>query len=171
MIQFIAGAGAAGLLVGSLGAWFLTAQYKDARWTAATLEIKVEAAEILQRKTDEAIRVERVVVAKVRELEAQHVQEEKTLSDIQRRNRQLAAELGGLRDPGRRQSGGSAVSETPTSPGSAEHSPASGYLSAEASGVLLSAAAEVDALASYAKACYEWKEIAEQTFNQSRAEP
>ncbi|MEO7666836.1 MAG: hypothetical protein ABIU97_07375, partial [Dehalococcoidia bacterium] len=45
-----------------------------------------------------------------------------------------------------------------------EEPAASSYLSAEASGVLLDAAAEVDALASYAQTCYEWKETVAKMF-------
>lgn len=156
MIQYIAGAAAAGALAGSLLAAWAMGTYKDATWSAATNQLKVEAADVLQRATVEAAAVEMAAQMKVRELEAKHVQEEKSLAAVERRNRALAAELGGLRDPGRRPSRQNAV---PGTPGRAEgigDSSSSGLLSAEASTVLLNAAAEVDALASYARTCYDY---------------
>jgi hypothetical protein len=165
MIQIIAAAAAAGLLFGSLSTWYLTAEYKDATWGAATNQLKVDAAQLLQAETDKVLKTEREANTKVRELEAGHAQKEKDLAVIERRNRQLAAQLGGLRDPGRRPNSTNAVPGTPASPGSTELPAASGYLSAEASGFLLNAAAEVDALASYAKACYDWKEIVMHEFS------
>ncbi len=156
MIQFIVAAALAGLLLGGSSAWYFTASYKDAVWSAATNKLQVDAADLLQEETVKAIKIEREASIKVRELEAQHVREEKDLAVIERRNRQLATELGGLRDPGRRPSCPDAVSTTPTSAGSAEKATDSGYLSAEASGVLLDAAAEVDALANYALMCYQY---------------
>lgn len=170
MIQIVAGAAAAGALVGSLLAAWAVGTYKDATWRAATNQVKVEAAELLQVETDKVMKIEREANTKVRELEAQHVQGEKDLAVIQRRNRQLANELGGLRDPGRRHGSQDAVPTVAASTGSDATASASGYLSAEASEVLLNASAEVDALAEYARVCYEWKEVAEKSFT-SRETP
>jgi hypothetical protein len=159
VIQFVAGAAGGGLIVGSLLSWYFTGEYKDAKWEAATNKIKIEAANVLQKETDKVLSHVIESNNKVRELEAQHVQEEKSLADIERRNRQLARELGGLRDPGRRPHSTDAVPATSASSGGTEPATSTAYLSAEASELLLSAAAEVDALARYAKVCYDWKEI------------
>lgn len=164
MIQLIAGAGAAGLLVGSLTASYLMAEYKDATWSAATNEIKVDAAKVLQAETEHAITVEREANAKVRELEAGYVVQEKNLADVQRRNRELATQLGGLRDPGRRPSRPNPMPTVAVGAQCPEEPASSGLLSAEASGVLLDASAEVDALAEYARVCYEWKDTVVQMF-------
>jgi hypothetical protein len=159
MIQAIAGAAGGGLLVGALLAAWAVGSYKDATWSAATNQLKVEAADLLQKETEKALLYEREANVKVRELEAQHAQEEKDLAAIQQRNRQLARELGGLRDPGRRPSSTDAVPTTSTSAGDLASASTSGLLSAETSEVLLAAAAEADQLAQYAKTCYDWKEI------------
>lgn len=50
---------AAGLAVGSLSAWYLTAEYKDAKWGKAVADQKVEAAAKLQAATQRAIEAER----------------------------------------------------------------------------------------------------------------
>ena len=59
MIQFIAGAAGAGLLLGSLGAWYFTAEYKDAEWGAAVNELKIEASNTLLAETNRVRVVER----------------------------------------------------------------------------------------------------------------
>ena len=156
MIQFIAGAAGAGLLIGSLSTWYLTAEYKDATWSAAVNQQQVDAAGVLQAATVKAMETERAAQVKVRELEAQHDQEEAALVVIESRNRELARQLGGLRDPGRRTSGADAVPGHATSTDGIATAASTGQLSAEASEVLLSAAAEVDGIALYAKTCYEY---------------
>ena len=158
MIQAIAMSAAGGALVGSLLAAWLMGEYKDATWTASVNQLKVEAADILAKETNRVITLERAAVARVRDLEAQHVQEEKTIHDVERRNRALAAQLGGLRDPGRRASRENAMPTTSTDADSAGDASAASNLSAEASEALLAAGAEVDRLAAWAHTCYEWKE-------------
>lgn len=59
-------------------------------------QLTVEAAQALQDATDKALRTEREHQARVRALEASHAETEKNLTAVQRRNRRLATELGGL---------------------------------------------------------------------------
>ncbi len=158
MIQMIAGAGIGGLIVGGILSALLMGQYKDAVWQSSVDQLKIEAANVLIAETDAVIKQERAALVRVQELEAQHVQEEKTIHDVERRNRALAAQLGGLRDPGRRASSQGSMSTTPASPEGAGHTTAPGNLSGEATEVLLAASTEVDRLALWARACYEWKE-------------
>lgn len=164
MIQGIVASGIGGLLAGAISAALLMGWYKDAIWENSVNEIKLEALNVLIAETDKVITLERVAQARVRELEAQHAQEEKNLDEIQRRNRALATELGGLRDPGRRPSGPDAVSDTATSTEGAGRATDPALLSAEATAVLLDASAEADALANYAKTCYDWKETVKRMF-------
>lgn len=156
MIQFVAGAAGAGLIVGSLGAWYLTAEYKDTQWGLAISNQKVEAAAMLRDETDRVMAIHDAAAAKVRELEAQHVRTEKNLDVIQRRNRFLATELGGLRDPGRRASSQDAVPGTAAHPDSVADTADAGLLSAQTTAVLLDASAEADTLANYARTCYDY---------------
>lgn len=156
MIQLIAGAAGGGLVVGALLSAWAVGTYKDAIWENSVNDSKIAAQTVLIEETDKVIKLERAAQARVRELEAQHAQEEKNLDVIQRRNRALAAELGGLRDPGRRQSGSGPMPLVATSAHSPTNASDPALLSAEATSVLLSAAAEVDALANYARTCYDY---------------
>ena len=145
-----------GLAVGAIGSCWLTAEYKDSVWGKAVSDQKVEAGKVLQAETEKVLTAERETTRLKDEMEKQHVESsakiERTLAD----NRRLARELGGLRDPGRRSSGGCSA------PGAAETSgvppgEASGTeLSAEASEFLLEFAAEADRAAEYAQLCYRW---------------
>lgn len=170
MIQMVAGAGIGGLLAGAISAALLMGWYKDAVWQSAVDQSKVEAANILMAETDNAIKQEREALARVRELEAQHAQEEKTIHDIERRNRALAAQLGGLRDPGRRASGEGAMSGTAASSEGDGHAATTGLLSGEATAVLLAASVEVDRLAAWARTCYEWKEAVVKIYDKKEEE-
>lgn len=159
MIQMIAGVAAGGLLVGSLASWYFTAEYKDNQWGLAVANIQIDAAHQLQRVTDSVRIVEQANNEKVRQLEVQHDQEETRLADITKRNRQLAHELGGLRDPGRRQSGSHSVPSTAPDTTCTPDPTATGYLSREATEVLLNTATEVDMLVNYAMVGYKYAQM------------
>lgn len=92
------------LLVGATSAWWLTAEYKDNKWLAKVEAQKVEAAKQLQAATEKVIETERKHNAIVTQLEIQNAEKQTTLDRALADNRRLASQLGGLRDPGRRQS-------------------------------------------------------------------
>lgn len=153
-----------GLAIGALGSWWLTAEYKDSVWGKAVSDQKVEAGKVLQEETEKVLTAEREASRLKDEMEKQHAKSsakiERTLAD----NRRLTRELGGLRDPGRRSSGGcptpGATEATGSSAGGAAEGElpgaAEGLLSAEASEFLLEFAAEADRAAEYAQLCYRW---------------
>ena len=145
-----------GLGVGALGSWYLTAEYKDASWTASIEKQKVKAAEQLQAATDRAISAERRQNELATQLEVKHVESEKELDKALSTNRRLARELGGLRDPGRRPSCGGTVPTDSTTSAQPETGSTGAELSAEASEFLLEFARDADRAAQYAKTCYDW---------------
>jgi hypothetical protein len=147
---------AVGLLVGVLGGWYLTAEYKDATWTASIEKQKVEAAEQLQAATERATSAERRQNELANQLEVKHVESEKELDKILSTNRRLTRELGGLRDPGRRPSCGGTVPTDSTTASQPAGGPTGAELSTEASEFLLEFARSADAAAQYAKTCYDW---------------
>ena len=149
-------AAAIGLGVGSLGSWYLTAEYKDASWTASIEKQKVKAAEQLQAATDRAISAERRQNELATQLEVKHVESEKELDKALSTNRRLARELGGLRDPGRRPSCGGSMPTDSTTTSQPEGGATGTELSAEASEFLLEFARDADRAAQYAKTCYDW---------------
>jgi hypothetical protein len=145
-----------GLGIGALGSWYLTAEYKDASWTASIEKQKVKAAEQLQAATDRAISAERRQNELATQLEVKHVESEKELDKALSTNRRLAHELGGLRDPGRRPSCGGTMPTNSTTSAQSETGPIGTELSAEASEFLLEFARDADRAAQYAKTCYDW---------------
>lgn len=145
-----------GLGVGALVSWYLTAEYKDASWTASIEKQKSEAAEVLQEATTRAITAERRQNELTTQLEVKHVESERELDKALSDNRRLARELGGLRDPGRRPSCGDSVPADPTTSGQPEGGTTGAELSAEASEFLLEFARDADRAAQYAQTCSFW---------------
>lgn len=144
------------LVWGALGSWWLTAEYKDNKWKAKIEAQKVEAARQLQEATQRVIEVERQNNAIATQLEIKNAETQTQLDRVLADNRRLAAQLGGLRDPGRRTSCPSAV---PSAAGASQQPSAQasdGRLSAEATNFLLEFAREADRAAEYAATCHEW---------------
>ena len=146
---------AVGLLVGALGSWYLTAEYKDAKWGKAVSDQKVEAGKTLQAETEKAIAAERKNIELNNQLEKNHASAQDKISIALADNRRLARELGGLRDPGRRASCGGSQAGVELASDPAVSS-AGSELSAEASDFLLEFAADADRAAEYAQTCYSW---------------
>lgn len=147
---------AVGLLVGLLGGWYFTAEYKDATWTASIDKQKSEAATKLQAATERALAAERQNTELSNQLEKQYVESTQKLDGVLADNRRLVRELGGLRDPGRRPSCGGTEPQTSTTSGQPEGGAAGTELSAEASEFLLEFARDADRAAQYAKTCSLW---------------
>lgn len=144
------------LVWGALGSWWLTAEYKDNKWKAKIEAQKVEAARQLQEATQRVIEVERKNNVIATQLEINNAEQQNKLDRALADNRRLARELGGLRDPGRRQSCSSAV---PSAAGTAQQpapQASDGRLSDEAADFLLEFARDADRAAQYANTCYEW---------------
>jgi hypothetical protein len=160
MIQFIAGAAGAGLVLGSLGAWYLTAEYKDATWGAAVNEIKIEAANTLNAEIESVRQLELASHTRVRELELEHAQTTDTLEELERSNRALVTKLGGMRDPGYRASRPNPMPAVTSQTQCPTESPIStaGILSAEFTEELIAKAALADSMTEYAWIGYEWAE-------------
>lgn len=155
-VRSIALAAAIGLGIGSLGSWYLTAEYKDASWTASIEKQKVEAAKQLQAATNRAIEAERSQNKLANQLEVKHVESERQLDKALADNRRLARELGGLRDPGRRPSCGGTVPTDSTTSSQPEGGTTGAELSEEASEFLLEFARDADRAAQYASTCSAW---------------
>lgn len=147
---------ASSLLTGALSGWYFTAEYKDSKWLAAVEQQKAEAATQLQMATERALAIERRNADLTEKLEQQHVEASQNLDVVLSTNRRLSRELGGLRDPGRRSSCGTAVPTAPTTSGQSENSSAAAELSDEATQFLLEFAREADSAAQYAMSCHGW---------------
>ncbi len=144
--------------------WYLTAEYKDAKHSAIISAQEKEAAEVLRGATIKILEAERKIGGLKDELEIEHAKSIKQADALLADNRRLAAKLGGLRDPGRTDSGcgpmpaatGATADNQGGSTGSEFSNTTEGFLSAEAGEFLLNFAAEADRAAIYAQTCHEW---------------
>lgn len=163
-LQSAAIAFGAGMVLSVPLTWYITAEYKDARYTAAIERQKSESATVLQHETEKVLAAERQVAKFKDELELQHAKSIEQVNEILADNKRLAGRLGGLRDPGRRPGCGGALPATaqpaavdPAAPAAGRLPGASeGLLSAEASRFILDLAADADRAAIYAQTCHDW---------------
>lgn len=158
-------AGAAGLLLGAIISGIATQNYVDNKWNALVALQKEAAARILQDETEKVLKTERINNELNNRLEVTHAEAQDTIDRTLADNRRLAQQLGGLRDPGRRQS----CSRAPAGNNPAANpaaSAAESRLSAEANEFLLTLAADADRAAEYALTCHAWaKEMADLSKN------
>jgi hypothetical protein len=145
----------AGTVLGSVGSWYLTATYKNARHVAIVSEIRSQATKDMQEAADRALKAERDNISLALQMEVQNNENRQKLDQVLTDNRRLSRQLGGLRDPGK----APACIPVPTDSGStaiATNETCSGRLSVEASEFLLDFAREADRAAEYAQTCYKW---------------
>lgn len=146
----------AAFAVGATSSWWLTAEYKDNKWIAKVEAQKVEAARQLQEATEKVIELERQRNQIATKLEIQNAEKQTELDKAMADNRRLANQLGGLRDPGRRQSCPTALPNATTATQQPSDASSDARLSTEATEFLLSFAREADRAAQYANTCYQW---------------
>lgn len=142
-------------VIGVLSSWWITSEYKEAKYSKAISTMQLQAAEALDKARVEALAIERENNRLATELEVSHNEFRKSLDSIQADNARLTAELGGLYDSKATCTGG-----TSGSPGTASGNPVKpttgAKLSKEASGFLLSESRRADEAAAYARTCYQW---------------
>lgn len=142
-------------LLGTTSSWWVTAEYKEAKYSQAISQIKLDAAAELEKARIKAVETERENNRLATELEVAHNEFRQNLDNVKADNQRLADELGGLHDrystcgsDPKPSSGG-----TPVNPAL---SPTGAKLSKEASQFLLSESRRADEAAAYAATCYKW---------------
>lgn len=140
--------------LGGLAAWWVTADYKEAKYTAVIAKMKQDAAEALAGAQAMAAQIERENAKLAQEIEVSNAKYKQELAKLSRDNRRLVAERG-LYDRGTAQSdcpvsGNTATPSQPARPSTGAR------LSAELTEFLLRQSERADEAASYAKTCYEW---------------
>lgn len=142
-------------VIGVLSSWWITSEYKEAKYSKVISTMQLEAAQALEKAQAQALAIERENNRLATELEVSHNEHRKSLDSIQADNARLAAELGGLYD-----SKASCTGGTSGSPGTTSSNPVKpttgAKLSKEASGFLLSESRRADEAAAYARTCYQW---------------
>lgn len=140
--------------VGALAAWWVTADYKEAKYTAVIAKMKQDAAEALAGAQAMAAQIERENTRLAQEIEVNNAKFKQELAKVNRDNRRLVAERG-LYDRNAT-NGNCSVPTNPNSTGKSASSPAGTRLSAELTEFLLRQSERADEAAAYAKTCYEW---------------
>lgn len=142
-------------VIGVLSSWWITSEYKDAKYSKVISTMQLQAAEALDKARVEALAIERENNRLATELEVSYNEFRKSLDSIQADNARLSTELGGLYDSKATCSG-----STSGSSGTASSNPSKpttgAKLSKEASGFLLSESRRADEAAAYAATCYQW---------------
>jgi len=152
-LQLTIGVGILSWAIGTGTAWYVTAEYKDAMWSAQVESTRAEAAELAQTDTAKVLVAERSARSKLATLEVQHVELQQQLDQASRDARRVVRERG-LRDPGRQASCPGAVSTTATVPGGTEGAAGPGAeLSRAAAEFLLQLTDEADRAAVFAGTC------------------
>lgn len=141
--------------IGAFSSWWITADYKEAKYTAAISQMKIDAASALHDATVKAMEVAQENSRLANELEVVNAQHRKKLDETLADNRKLAAELGGLYDRN------STTGSCPMPPASNATSNAAiattgAKLSNQLAELLLSESRRADEAAAYARTCYEW---------------
>ena len=151
---FIIGLGIA-FVSGTTLSWWLTADYKNAKFAETISTIRLDAAEAVRLATNKARSIDAENSRIATELEVAHNEFRQNLDTVKADNARLVSELGGLYD---RQSATSHsnVPSPSTSSSNTSVVPTTGRLSKELTEFLLSESARADQAAAYACTCYDW---------------
>lgn len=142
-------------VIGVTSSWWITSEYKEAKYTKAISVMQLQAAEALDQARVKALAIERENTRLATELEVSHNEYRKSLDSIEADNARLSNELGGLYDS--KATCGDSPSGSPSTTPSNTSKPSTGAkLSKEASGFLLSESRRADEAAAYARTCYQW---------------
>lgn len=150
----IIAAGAA-FVIGSVSAWWVTADYKESKYQAVISKIRLGAADALAVATRRALAIERDNNRLATELEVQNAETRKNLDDVYADNIRLAAEYAGLHDSNASASNCTLPAESKPSVNPATP-PSGGRLSDPLAKLLLSESRRADEAAAYAATCYQW---------------
>ena len=140
---------------GAVSAWWVTADYKEAKYTAVIAKMKLDAADALAKAQQKAIEVERENNRLAQEIEVNNAKFKQELADLEADLRRRIDDAGGLYD---RNAPSSSCPVSPDAKSTTKPArPSAGAkLSKELERLLLSEAKRADDAAAYAKTCYEW---------------
>jgi hypothetical protein len=130
--------------------------YKDALWKASVAQQKADASKRLADATQQILEHERKNAELSAQIEEKHHAAQQQIDSTLADNRRLAAQLGGLRDPGRRPGSRCPERTADAITAGAKDSAAESGLSAEATEFLLGYAADADRAAEYANTCHSY---------------
>lgn len=147
-------AAGASFLVGVASAWYITADYKEAKYTAIINQMQLDAQKALNEAKDKAIQTERENNRLAQEIEVQNEKHRKELDKLETELRGYVNELGGLYDRY-----ATCSTDVPTDTGTTTQpapAPTGAKLSKQLERLLLSESKRADEAARYAQTCYKW---------------
>ncbi len=148
--------------VGAVSAWWVTADYKEAKYTAVIAKMKLDAADALAKAQQKAIEVERENNRLAQEIEVNNAKFKQDLANMEADLRRRTDDAGGLYDRNASPSDCPVPTDAkPTTKPAAP--PANTRLSDALTRLLLSEAKRADDAAAYAKTCYEWVKKLQET--------
>ena len=145
----------ASLLLGSVAATWITASYKEHKYTSIIATMRLDAANALAVATSRAIEKERENNRLATELEVAHNEYRTKLDDAQADNLRLASEYSGLYDR-HAATNNCAVPSSPSASSGSTKPPAGAKLSDQLTQLLFSETRRADEAAAYAQTCYGW---------------
>ena len=145
-----------GVVLGSIGSWKVTSSYKDTKYQNIILSKENESAKRFEEASEKSLEIERTHAALAQDLEIKNVEANKLLDEALVKNRGLARELGGSRDPFAKPPSGCPVPSGTGTTSNPDDGATTGRLSDEASEFLLEFAREADEAANYATTCHNW---------------
>ena len=143
------------LLIGMVSAWYVTSDYKEAKYQAVLSNMRESAAMALFEAQKNAVEVERENNRLAQRLEVQNEQYRQELAKLEDELRGYVDELGGMYDRYATCSSTSLPTDTGTTPQPAPP-PTGARLSKELERLLLSESKRADEAARYANTCYQW---------------
>jgi hypothetical protein len=138
-----------------VSAWYVTSDYKEAKYQAVLSNMRESAAMALFEAQKNAVEVERENNRLAQRLEVQNEQYRQELAKLEDELRGYVDELGGMYDRYATCSSTSLPTDTGTTPQPAPP-PTGARLSKELERLLLSESKRADEAARYANTCYQW---------------
>lgn len=143
------------LLVGAVSAWWVTSDYKEAKYQSVLAQMQKSAMEALVKAQESAIQTERENNRLAQRLEVQNAEHRKQLDQLEGELRGYVNELGGMYDRYATCSSANVSTNTGTTPQPAP-APTGCRLSDNTTQLLLSESKRADEAANYANTCYKW---------------
>lgn len=141
--------------LGAASAWWITSDYKEAKYQSVLAQMQKSAMEALVKAQESALQSERENNRLAQRLEVQNEQYRQELAKLEDELRGYVDELGGMYDRYATCSSPSLPTDTGTTPQPASP-PTGARLSKELERLLLSESKRADEAARYANTCYQW---------------
>jgi len=155
----------AAFAIGATSAWWITADYKNAKHQAIVSEMQIKANVALQEALVKTLEIERQNQQLAQDIEVMSAKHKQELQNVENDLRSLIDNAGGLFDPNAANC--SAKKEESSASGKPVNQAARGNISKDLERLLLSESRRADEAAAYAATCYNWiKSLREKDFSQ-----